>query len=343
MFFHKWLNLYNHKEFKKIMIENNLRSQVLIDALPYIQQYSGKIVVVKYGGNAMTNNELKQAVMSDIVLLTYVGIKVVLVHGGGPEIDDLQKKFGIEKKVIGGLRYTPIELIDVIKMALAGKVNKDLVSLFTKHNGRAVGLCGLDGNMLTAERLYGENGEDLGYVGNITNVDTRMITDCLEKGYIPVVSTIASDKEGNVYNINADTAASRIASALGAESFILMTDIVGLLRDKDDPNSLIRSVNVSEVPFMKRQGVISGGMLPKIDCCVEAIRRGVVKTSIIDGRVPHSILIEILSSEGVGTQFTGGHIATTVNDLVQRGRDVLSRISKLSDVELSTIVHNAGI
>ncbi|GHU52337.1 acetylglutamate kinase [Clostridia bacterium] len=284
-------------------IENSTRSQVLIDALPYIQKYNGKIVVVKYGGNAMTNNELKQAVMSDIVLLTLVGIKVVLVHGGGPEIDEVQEKFGIEKKIISGLRYTPIELIDVIKMVLAGKVNKELVALFTEHKGRAIGLCGLDGNMLTAERAFGDNGEDLAYVGNITQVDTRIITDCLEKGYIPVIATIATDDDGNVYNVNADTAASRIASALGAESFILMTDIVGLLKDRDDLNSLIPFVNVSEVPFMKRQGIISGGMLPKIDCCVEAIRRGVAKTSIIDGRVPHSILIEILSNEGIGTQF----------------------------------------
>jgi acetylglutamate kinase len=284
-------------------IENSLRSQVLIDALPYIQKYNGKIIVIKYGGNAMTNNDLKQAVMSDIVLLTLVGIKVVLVHGGGPEIDDVQKKMGIEKKVISGLRYTPIELIDVIKMVLAGKVNKELVALFTENKGRAVGLCGLDGNMLTAERTFGENGEDLGYVGSITSVDTSLITDCLEKSYIPVIATIATDNDGNVYNVNADTAASRIASALGAESFILMTDIAGLLKDKDDPSSLIPSVNVSEVPFMKRQGIISGGMLPKIDCCVEAIRRGVAKTSIIDGRIPHSILIEILSNDGIGTQF----------------------------------------
>lgn len=275
---------------------------MLIDALPYIQKYNNKIVVVKYGGNAMTNDDLKQAVMSDIVLLSLVGVKVVLVHGGGPEINDMLKRLNIESKFIGGLRYTGKETIDVVKMVLAGKVNKELVALLAANGGNAVGLCGLDGKMLMAEKLKSE--QDLGFVGEITGVNTKVITDSLNNGYVPVIATVASTEDGQTMNINADTAASRIAAELGAENLILMTDIAGLLKDKDDPSTLIPSVNVSDVPFMKRQGIISGGMIPKIDCCVEAVRRGVRKTSIIDGRVPHSILIELLSSEGIGTQFT---------------------------------------
>ncbi len=282
-------------------ISNTIRSQVLIDALPYIQRYNNKIVVIKYGGNAMTNGELKQAVMSDIVLLTLVGVKVVLVHGGGPEINDMLGKLGIESKFIGGLRYTDKDTVDVVKMVLAGKVNKELVALLTENKGNALGLCGIDGNMLIAEKLDGE--VDLGYVGDIVKVNTKPIMDTLDNGYVPVIATVASSKDGQTYNVNADTAASRIAAELNAENLILMTDIAGLLRDASDPSTLIPSVNVSEVPFMKRQGIISGGMIPKIDCCVEAVRRGVKKTSIIDGRVPHSILIEILSNEGIGTQF----------------------------------------
>ena len=275
---------------------------MLIDALPYIQKYNNKIVVVKYGGNAMTNDDLKQAVMSDIVLLSLVGVKVVLVHGGGPEINDMLKRLNIESKFIGGLRYTDKETIDVVKMVLAGKVNKELVALLAANGGNAVGLCGLDGKMLMAEKLKSE--QDLGFVGEITGVNTKVITDSLNNGYVPVIATVASTEDCQTMNINADTAASRIAAELGAENLILMTDIAGLLKDKDDPSTLIPSVNVSDVPFMKRQGIISGGMIPKIDCCVEAVRRGVRKTSIIDGRVPHSILIELLSSEGIGTQFT---------------------------------------
>ena len=285
-------------------ISNKDRSQVIIDALPYIQKYNNKIVVVKYGGNAMTNDELKDAVMSDIVLLSLVGIKVVLVHGGGPEINDMLKRLNIESKFINGLRYTDAETIDVVKMVLSGKVNKELVQLLAHHKGNAVGLCGIDGRMRMAERKYGENGEDLGYVGDIVKVHTKPITDALANGNIPVIATVATDKKGNTYNVNADTAAARIAAELKAENLILMTDIAGLLRDKDDPSTLIPSLNISEVPFMKRQGIISGGMIPKIDCCVEAIRRGVKKTAIIDGRVPHSILIEILTNDGIGTQFT---------------------------------------
>lgn len=282
-------------------ISNHIRSKVLIDALPYIQKYNNKIVVVKYGGNAMTNNELKQAVMSDIVLLSLVGVRVVLVHGGGPEINEMLDKVGIETRFIGGLRYTDEATVDIVKMILAGKVNKELVSLFAQHKGNALGLCGIDGQMLIAEKMKGE--VDLGYVGEIVKVNIKPITDALDNGYIPVIATVACDEQGQTYNVNADTAAARIAAELRAENLILMTDIVGLLRDKDDSDTLIPSVNVSDVPFMKRQGIISGGMIPKIDCCVEAVRRGVSKTSIIDGRIPHSILIELLSNEGIGTQF----------------------------------------
>lgn len=285
-------------------ISNNVRAQVIIDALPYIQKYNNKIVVVKYGGNAMTNNELKDAVMKDIVLLSLVGIKVVLVHGGGPEISDMLNKLGIESRFVNGLRYTDEATIDVVKMVLSGKVNKELVQLLAQHKGDAVGLCGIDGKMLMAERMESADGADYGFVGDIVKVNTKPITDALANGNIPVIATVATDETGNTYNVNADTAAARIAAELGAENLILMTDIAGLLRDKDDPDTLIPAINVSEVPFMKRQGIISGGMIPKIDCCVEAVRRGVKKTAIIDGRIPHSILIEILSNEGIGTQFT---------------------------------------
>ena len=282
-------------------ISNEIRSKILIDALPYIQRYNGKIVVVKYGGNAMTNEELKNAVMSDIVLLSLVGVKVVLVHGGGPEINDMLKRVGIESKFINGLRYTDEATVDIVKMVLAGKVNKELVSHLTRHKGKALGMCGIDGQMIIAKKM--ESDPDLGFVGEIEQVNITPIMDSLEHGYVPVIATVACDEDGQTYNINADTAASRIAADLGAENLILMTDISGLLRDKDDPDTLIPSVQVSEVPFMKRQGIISGGMIPKIDCCVEAVRRGVKKTCIIDGRVPHSILIELLSNEGIGTQF----------------------------------------
>ena len=283
-------------------ISNKSRSQVLIDALPYIQKYSNKTVVIKYGGNAMTNDELKNAVMSDIVLLSLVGIRVVLVHGGGPEISDMLKKLNIPSRFVNGLRYTDKDTVEVVEMVLAGKVNKSLVKLLSQHGGKAIGLCGLDGEMLIAEQQG--SFEELGYVGEITEVNTRVITDSLEKGYVPVIATVAKGHDGNTYNVNADTAAARIAAELGAEKLILMTDIAGLLEDKDDSSTLIPFVNVSAVPFLKRQGIISGGMIPKIDCCVESVRRGVKKTAIIDGRVPHSILIELLTNEGIGTQFT---------------------------------------
>ena len=276
------------------------RAKVLVQALPYIQKYAGKTVVVKYGGNAMINNDLKGAVMSDIVLMQLVGINVVLVHGGGPEISAMLKKIGKESQFVGGMRVTDEETIDIVQMVLAGKVNKDLVQLLEHHGGRAVGLCGLDGGMLTAEKLRSNEG-DLGYVGRIVDVNTDIIIDATRNGYVPIISTVAGGENGEVFNINADVAAARIAAKLDAIKLILMTDIRGLLRDKDDENTLIPVVNVSEVPSLKNQGIISGGMIPKIDCCVEAVRRGVNRAHILDGRIPHSILIELFSDEGIGT------------------------------------------
>lgn len=273
------------------------RAGILSDALPYIQQYAGKTVVVKYGGNAMTNTALKQAVMSDIVLLSLVGIRIVLVHGGGPEINSMLDRVGKESKFVNGLRYTDEETMEIVQMVLCGKVNKDLVDLLHIHKGKAVGLCGLDGHMIEAE----QKDPELGLVGEITAVDPHIINDVLDKGYIPVVSTVASGGDGRVYNINADTAAARIAAEVKAANLILMTDIVGLLENKDDEDTLIHTVGVSEVPYLKKQGIVSGGMIPKIDCCVEAVRRGVPKANIIDGRIPHSILIELLTNEGAGT------------------------------------------
>lgn len=282
-------------------ISNQDRANVLIKALPYIQKWSGKTVVVKYGGNAMVNEELKSAVMSDIVLLQLVGINVVLVHGGGPEISDMLKKIGKESKFINGLRVTDKETIDVVQMVLAGKVNKSLVQRLEQHSGKAIGLCGLDGRMLMAEKK--STAYDLGFVGEITEVNTQIIEDATKNGYVPIISTIAGGYNGAVYNINADLAAARIAAEMKAAKLILMTDIKGLLKDKDDENTLIPVVNVSEVPSLKKEGIISGGMIPKIDCCVEAVRRGVKRAHIIDGRIPHSILIEMFSDEGVGTMF----------------------------------------
>ena len=280
-------------------ISNTTKAQVLVNALPYIQKYYNKIVVVKYGGNAMINEELKQAVMSDIVLLSLIGIKVVLVHGGGPEINEMLDKVGKESKFVNGLRYTDKETAEIVQMVLAGKVNKGLVALLGQHEGQAIGLCGSDGNMIKARKL--ESSVDLGYVGEIVDVDPKPILDALENGYIPVVSTVATGDDGEIYNINADTAAARIASEMKAEKLILMTDIAGLLEDKDDESTLIHTVGVSEVSNLKSKGIISGGMIPKIDCCVEAVRRGVKKANIIDGRIPHSILIELLTDAGAGT------------------------------------------
>ena len=285
-----------------MQISNHNRAQVLVQALPYIQKYAGKTVVVKYGGNAMINEELKDAVMSDIVLMQLVGINVVLVHGGGPEISSMLKKIGKESRFIKGMRYTDAETMDIVQQVLAGKVNKQLVQHLERHSGRAVGLCGLDGGMLKADKLI-SGSEDLGFVGEIREVNTDIIENATKNGYVPIIATIAGGYHGEVYNINADIAAAQIAAKLDAVKLILMTDVRGLLRDKDDENSLIPVVNVSEVPSYQRQGIISGGMIPKIDCCVEAVRQGVERAHIIDGRIPHSILIELFSDEGVGTMF----------------------------------------
>ncbi|MDR3552754.1 MAG: acetylglutamate kinase [Clostridia bacterium] len=282
-------------------ISNPDTAQVLIHALPYIQKYSDKTIVVKYGGNAMVNESLKDAVMTDMVLLSLVGIRIVVVHGGGPEITDMLRRVGKQSRFVNGLRYTDEETMDIVCMVLAGKVNKELVQNLETRGGRALGLCGLDGGMIHAERFQVE--EDLGLVGDITSVDVTPINDALGKGYIPVIATMAGGPDGAIYNINADTAAARIAAALGAEKLFLLTDTRGLLRDKDDESTLIPLVNVSEVPNLVRKGIIQGGMIPKVDCCVEAVRRGVHSANIIDGRIPHSILIEMFSDEGIGTMF----------------------------------------
>lgn len=280
-------------------ITNADRAKVLVQALPYIQQYYGQTIVIKYGGNAMINEELKQAVMSDIVLMQLIGVNVVLVHGGGPEISAMLKKTGKESRFVNGLRYTDEETMDIVQMVLAGKVNKDLVQLLQRNSGRAVGLCGMDGGMLRAEKMTAS--EDLGYVGEIIDVNTQVIEDAMDKGYIPVISTVAAGVDGHAYNINADIAAAHIAAKLNAKKLILMTDIRGLLRDRNDESTLIPVVNVSSVPKLQHDGIISGGMIPKIQCCVEAVRSGVKRAHIIDGRIAHSILIELLTDEGIGT------------------------------------------
>ncbi len=278
------------------------RAQILTEALPYIQKYNNKILVVKYGGNAMINDELKEAVMGDIVLLSLIGIKVVLVHGGGPEISQMLTKIGKKSEFVDGLRVTDEETVDVVQMVLSGKLNKGLVNLMHMKGGKAIGLCGADGHMIEAKVKDAR----LGYVGEITNINTQPILDVLDAGYIPVISTVGCDNEGNIYNINADTAASVIAGELQAESLILMTDIRGLLEDKDDETTLIKKVVVSDIPSLVKRGIISGGMIPKIECCKDAIRRGVQKVFITDGRVNHSILMELLSDEGMGTMFVNG-------------------------------------
>lgn len=279
-----------------------MKAQVLTDALPYIQKYYGKTVVVKYGGNAMVNPDLKQAVMSDIILLTLVGIKIVLIHGGGPEISGMLKKLGIESKFVNGLRYTDKETAEVVQMVLAGKTNKDLVSLVERCGGKAVGLCGIDGAMIKAKPM--EDEFDYGFVGDITEIDPKPIEKVLEEGYIPVIATVGIDEDGQVYNINADTAAAEIAAALKAENIITLTDIPGLLRDVNDPKTLIPEIHVDEVSSLIESGVISGGMIPKMKSCEKAVRSGVKKAVMIDGRIPHSILIEMFSNEGIGTLMT---------------------------------------
>ena len=280
---------------------NAQRAEVLTQALPYIKRYNGEIVVIKYGGNAMIDETLKQQVMEDIVLLWLIGVKVVLIHGGGPEISDTMNRLGKEAVFVDGLRVTDKETVDIVQMVLAGKVNKTLVNMLQIKGGHAVGVSGIDGGIIEART----KDERLGYVGEITKIRTQPITDLLEKGYIPVVSTVASDREGNTYNINGDTAAAYIAGALGAERLIMMTDIDGILRDKDDPTTLIPELTISEAKALYDEGVISGGMIPKVDCCIEAIHKGVKNVIIMDGRVPHSILMEILTDEGAGTMVMG--------------------------------------
>ena len=279
------------------------KAATLVAALPYIQKYYKKTIVIKYGGNAMTSEKLKNAVMSDIVLLSLVGINVVLVHGGGPEISGMLKRIGKESRFIKGLRYTDEETMDIVQMVLSGKVNKDLVTLIQQKGGKAVGLCGLDGSMLKARRLTDADGTDYGYVGEVVAVNPDAIENAFENDYIPVVATIAEGDEGKAYNINADTAAARIAVAIGAEKLILLTDIRGVLRDPKDEDTLIHFIHSDEVQGLIDEGIISGGMIPKIACCVDAIEGGVRRTHIIDGRIPHSILIELLSDEGIGTMF----------------------------------------
>ncbi len=281
---------------------NAQRAEVLTQALPHIKHYNGKIVVVKYGGNAMINPELKQQVMEDIVLLWLTGVKVVLVHGGGPEISEMMDKLGKKTEFVNGLRVTDKESVDIVQMVLAGKINKSLVTYLETKGGKAMGISGMDGRLIEAKMKNPE----LGYVGEIEKINIGAVNDLLEKGYIPVVSTVGCDRQGNTYNINADTAAARIAGALGAKRLIMMTDIAGLLKDKDDPSTLISDITVSEAKKLFEEGVISGGMIPKVDCCIEAINRGVKKVIIMDGRVPHSILMELFTDEGAGTMVHGG-------------------------------------
>ena len=282
--------MYNH-------FSNAERAEVLTQALPYIKKHTGKIVVIKYGGNAMINEQLKQQVMEDIVLLWLIGVKVVLVHGGGPEINDLMDRLGKKPEFVDGLRVTDKETVDIVQMVLAGKVNKTLVNLLEMKGGKAMGISGMDGRLIEAEI----KDERLGYVGRVTKVHITPVLDLLEKGYIPVISTIGCDKQGNAYNINGDTAAAFVAGALGAQRLIMMTDIDGILRDKDDASTIIPHLTINEIQELKSEGVISGGMIPKVDCCIEAIHKGVKDVVIMDGRVPHSILMELLTDEGAGT------------------------------------------
>ena len=283
---------------------NAERAEVLTQALPYIKKYNGKIVVIKYGGNAMVNEQLKQQVMEDIVLLWLIGVKVVLVHGGGPEISETMQKLGKEAVFVDGLRVTDRETVDIVQMVLAGKINKTLVNLLEMKGGHAMGISGMDGRLIEAR----VKDERLGYVGEITRVNIQPVTDLLEKGYIPVISTLGCDANGNAYNINGDTAAACVAGALNAERLIMLSDIPGILRDKDDPSTLIPEMTILEAAKLRAAGVISGGMIPKVECCVDAIMKGVRKVIIMDGRVPHSILMEILTDEGAGTMVKGSEI-----------------------------------
>ena len=284
-------------------ITNIHKASVLVEALPYIQKYEGKTIVVKYGGNAMINEELKDSVMNDIILLKLVGINVVLVHGGGPEINEMLKKTGKESKFVNGLRYTDEETMNIVQMVLCGKVNKDLVNMINRKGGHAVGISGIDGSLFQAKKL--NDGFDYGYVGEVCQVEPKVVTDAIQNGFIPVVSTVAQGVDDDcAYNINADIAAAKLAIALKAEKYILLTDVRGILRDAHDDATLIRELHIDDVPKLFDEGIISGGMIPKVNCCVDAMTHGVNKANIQDGRVNHSILIEILSDEGVGTMIT---------------------------------------
>jgi len=288
-----------HKKEDDMTLTNAQRAQVLVHALPYIQKYNNKIVVVKYGGAAMTQEELKKNVMKDIVLMSSIGMKVVLVHGGGPEITEMLNKVGKKSEFVNGLRVTDAETAQIVQMVLCGKINKNLVFMLQSYGGKAIGICGHDGGLIKARKIN----EELGFVGEITSINKTIIFDLLEKGYIPVISTVGCDDDMNTYNINADTASSAIASALNAECLISLTDTPGLLSDKNNPDSLITKISVSEASSLIREGKIEGGMIPKAECCIEAVRRGVKRVFIIDGRIPHSILIETLTDEGIGTMF----------------------------------------
>ena len=287
-----------------IQFSNAERAQVLVEALPYIKRYNGRIVVIKYGGNAMINEQLKHQVMEDIALLWLIGVKVVLVHGGGPEISETMQRLGKKAEFVDGLRVTDRETVDIVQMVLAGKINKTLVNLLEMKGGQAMGISGMDGRLIEAEI----KDERLGYVGEITHINIQPVTDLLEKGYIPVISTLGCDREGNAYNINGDTAAAHIAGALQAQRLIMMTDIAGILRDKDDPSTLIPEMTLTEAQELVNSGVVSGGMIPKLDCCITAIHAGVKNAVIMDGRVPHSILMELLTDEGAGTWIRGDEL-----------------------------------
>lgn len=279
------------------------KAKILSQALPYIQKYHDKIVVIKYGGNAMENEQLKQNVMEDVVLLSEVGVKLVLVHGGGPDINQTLQMVGKESKFVNGLRYTDKETMDIVQMVLAGKTNKNLVNMISKLHAKAVGISGMDGHIIEAQKMVSEN--DLGYVGQIVKIHPELIFKLIDDGYIPVVASVGTDCQGNIYNVNADLAASAIAGALNAENMIFVSNVPGVLKNPEDEDSIMTNIHISDVPTLEEDGIITGGMIPKVECCVDCVRQGVKKTVIIDGRVPHACLIEMLSDEGIGSMIVG--------------------------------------